>query len=79
MQRHNLYACPSGIICGRLAAGRGLLQRHNLYAYPVGDSLQSPVGVAEPYKRLGKYRSPRRPSFCSCKRKQNRVKGEIPP
>ena len=47
MQRHNLYACPSGIICGRLAAGRGLLQRHNLYAYPVGDSLQSPVGVVE--------------------------------
>ena len=36
---------------GRLAAGRGLLQRHNLYACPVGDSLQSPVGVAEPFAK----------------------------
>ena len=40
-----------GIVCGRLAAGRGLLQR------------------------LSWHRSPRGPSFCSCKRKQNRAKG----
>ena len=38
-------------VCGRLAAGRGLLQRHSYH------------------------RSPRGPSFCSCKRKQNRAKG----
>ena len=40
-----------GRVCGRLAAGRGLLQRHSYH------------------------RSPRGPSFCSCKRKQNRAKG----
>ena len=34
------------------------MQRHNLYAYPVGDSLQSPVGVAEFYKRYSFVRLP---------------------
>ena len=53
------------------------MQRHNLYACPVGDSLQSPVGVAEPYKRLGKYRSPPGRSFYSCKRNQNTL-GAVP-
>ena len=40
------------------------------------DSLQSPSGVAKSPKGDNQYRSPRRPSFCSCKRKQNRVKGD---
>ena len=26
LQRHNLYACPSGIICGRLSASRSLIK-----------------------------------------------------
>ena len=34
------------------------MQRHNLYACPVGDSLQSPVGVAEIYKSLSFVRLP---------------------
>ena len=32
-------------------------------------------GGAEPCARLGEHRSPPGPSFCSCKRKQNRAKG----
>ena len=32
-------------------------------------------GGAWPFARLGEHRSPRGPSFCSCKRKQNRAKG----
>ena len=38
--------------------------------------MQSPSGVAKSPKGDNQYRSPRRPSFCSCKRKQNRVKGD---
>ena len=34
------------------------MQRHNLYACPVGDILQSPVGVAEFYKRYSFVRLP---------------------
>ena len=34
------------------------MQRHNLYACPVGDSLQSPGGVAEFYKRYSFVRLP---------------------
>ena len=33
-------------------------------------------GVAESPEGDNQYRSPRGPSFCSCKRKQNRVKGD---
>ena len=40
------------------SASRSLLQRHKLHAYPVGDSLQSPVGVAEFYKRYSFVRLP---------------------
>ena len=35
-----------------------------------------PGGGAKSPKGDNQYRSPRRPSFCSCKRKQNRVKGD---
>ena len=40
-----------------------------------GHILISPAGGAGHFARHSKHRSPRGPSFCSCKRKQNRVKG----
>ena len=38
--------------------------------------MQSPKGGGESPEGDNQYRSPRRPSFCTCKRKQNRVKGD---
>ena len=55
----------------------GPFRYQNLYAYPAGDSLWSPIGVAESPEGDGLYACPAGAYFCMRKSRQNAL-GTVP-